>query len=106
MICRPKSLWVGSCLFIVVVNAIILFVLIPEVSSRIGRFYSGNRYADGYDELAANLAEGNGYRFYPDTAETLMREPGYPIFLAGIFVVFGKNFAIVKLANMILALGV
>jgi len=106
MICRSKSLWIGSCLFIVVVNAIILFVLIPEVSSRISRFYSGNRYADGYDELAANLAEGNGYRFYPDTAETLMREPGYPIFLAGIFVVFGKNFAIVKLANMILALAV
>ncbi len=106
MICRPKSLWIGSGLFIVAVNAIILFVLIPEVGSSINRFYSGNQYADGYDQLAANLAEGNGYRFYPDTAKTLMREPGYPILLAGIFMVFGKNFAIVKLANMIMAFAV
>jgi len=106
MICRPKSFWIGSGLFIVAVNAIILFVLIPEFSSRINRFYSGNQYADGYDQLAANLADGNGYRFYPDTAETLMREPGYPMLLAGIFMVFGKNFAVVKLANMILALAV
>jgi len=106
MICRPKSLWIGSGLFIVAVNAIILFVLIPEVSSRINRFYSGNQYADGYDQLAANLAEGNGYRFYPDTAKTLMREPGYPMLLAGIFMVFGKNFAVVKMANMVMALAV
>jgi dolichyl-phosphate beta-glucosyltransferase len=106
MICRPKSLWIISVLFIVAVNAIILFVLIPEVSGRTNRFYNGNQYADGYDQLAANLAEGNGYRFYPDTARTLMREPGYPMLLAGIFMVFGKNFAVVKLANMILALAV
>jgi dolichyl-phosphate beta-glucosyltransferase len=106
MICRPKSLWICSCLFIIAVNVIILFVLIPEASSRINQFYSSNRYADGYDQLADNLAEGNGYRFYPDTAETLMREPGYPMLLAGIFMVFGKNFAFVKLANLILALAV
>lgn len=106
MICRPKSLWIGSGLLIVAVNAIILFLLIPEVSSSISRFYNGNHYADGYDQLAANLVEGNGYRFYPDTAKTLMREPGYPILLAGIFMVFGKNFAMVKLANMIMALAV
>jgi 4-amino-4-deoxy-L-arabinose transferase-like glycosyltransferase len=106
MISRSKSLRIGSALLIVAVNAIILFVLIPEISSRTNLFYNGNQYADGYDQLAANLAEGNGYRFYPDTAKTLMREPGYPILLAGIFMVFGKNFVVVKLANMILALAV
>jgi len=97
---------IGWFLFIVVVNSIILLVLIPEASSSIGRFYSGNQYADGYDQLAVNLAEGNGYRFYPDTAKTLLREPGYPILLAGIFMAFGKNFAAVKLTNMMLAFAV
>jgi 4-amino-4-deoxy-L-arabinose transferase-like glycosyltransferase len=32
-----------------------------------------------------------------------MREPGYPILLAGIYYVFGNNFALVKLANMLMA---
>jgi 4-amino-4-deoxy-L-arabinose transferase-like glycosyltransferase len=85
-------------------NALIIFVLIPVASSHLGRFYTINHYADGYDQLAANLAEGNGYRFYPDTAKTLMREPGYPILLAGLFIAFGKSLTAVKLANMLIAL--
>ncbi|MGO9305291.1 MAG: glycosyltransferase family 39 protein [Candidatus Korobacteraceae bacterium] len=67
--------------------------------------YNQEEYADGYDQLATNLAEGHGYRMYPDTAPTMVREPGYPILLAGIFLVFGKRFVAVKLANMLLALG-
>src|SRR5262249_40760372 len=106
MIFRPKPLWIGSVLFIVALNAIILFVLIPKARSRINQFYNGNQDADGYDQLAANTAEGNGYRFCPDTAKTLMREPGYPMLLAGIFMVFWNTFAIVKLVNMSLALAV
>ena len=35
-----------------------------------------------------------------------MREPGYPLLLAGIFKVFGNSFAVVKLLNMFLAFGV
>ncbi|HKW34947.1 MAG TPA: glycosyltransferase family 39 protein [Candidatus Acidoferrum sp.] len=89
----------------VLLNAFILFVLIPKVSAHISGLYSQNYYADGYDQLAANLAAGNGYRFYPDTAQTLMREPGYPVLLAGIYKLFGSNFEIVKLMNMIMAFG-
>ncbi len=106
MIRRPKTLWIALGLLTILVNALILFVLIPKVSAHISGLYSQNYYADGYDQLAANLAAGNGYRFYADTAQTLMREPGYPVFLAGTYKLFGDNFEIVKLLNMILALGV
>jgi 4-amino-4-deoxy-L-arabinose transferase-like glycosyltransferase len=85
-------------------NAIALFVVIPHFSSRMGLYYNQDVYADGYNEIAATIASGGGYRFFPDTAQTVMREPGYPLFLAGIFFVFGENLTAVKLANMILAL--
>jgi 4-amino-4-deoxy-L-arabinose transferase-like glycosyltransferase len=85
-------------------NAIILFAAIPEGSRHLNQFYNGDQYADGIELVAANLASGNGYRFFPDTARTLMREPGWPVLLAGIFVLFGKSFAAVKLTNMLLAL--
>jgi len=87
-------------------HAILLVVVIPKISYRLHASYNQETYADGYDQLAANLAEGNGYRMYPDTAKTLMREPGYPILLAGIFSTFGNNFAVVKLANMLMVFAV
>src|SRR5579859_963692 len=103
MICRSSTSWIVLGLTALAVNLFILFVLIPGIGSHISWDYGTNLYADGYDQIASNLAEGNGYRFYPDTAETLMREPGYPILLAGIFLAFGKEFAAVKLANLVLA---
>ena len=103
---RPKTLWTALALLTVLVNALILFVLIPEASQRFRGLYGANWYADGYDQLAANLAAGNGYRFYPNTAQTLMREPGYPVLLAGAYKLFGSDFAVVKLLNMVIAFGV
>lgn len=84
-------------------TVVLLFVVIPKLSPNLRYFYNQDLYSDGYDQLAANLAAGNGYRFYPDTAQTLMREPGYPVLLAGIFIVFGKSFTTVKLVNVALA---
>ena len=89
---------------VVIVNAALLFIVMPELSGRLHPFYNQDLYADGYDQLAANLAAGNGYRFYPETARTLMREPGYPVLLAAILLVFGKSFTAVKATNMCLAL--
>jgi 4-amino-4-deoxy-L-arabinose transferase-like glycosyltransferase len=63
--------------------------------------YVADRYSDYYDLLARNLAAGNGYRFYEDTALTTLRAPGYPLLLAAIFSVFGETFAAVKLLNVI-----
>ena len=104
-------IWLGSvrarinlAIVAVIVHSVLLFVLIPAVSNHVRPFYNQNQDIDGYDQIATNLVEGNGYRFYPDTAKTLMREPGYPVFLATLYRAFGVTFTPVKLANMLLAL--
>jgi len=101
---RRQNPLISLGLLAVIVQVLLLFVVIPALSTRVTTLYTQDHFADGYDQLAENLASGNGYRFYPDTARTLMREPGYPVFLAGIMRLFGNNFAAVKLANMLLAL--
>lgn len=101
----PKNRIIALGVTVVLVHTFLLFVLIPLVSARLVPSYSQDQFADGYDQLAGNLVAGNGYRFYPDTAKTLMREPGYPLLLAGLFLVFGSSFAAVKAANMLLAFG-
>jgi hypothetical protein len=85
-------------------NILIVFALIPSLSHKISSDYNQGRFTDGYDLIAANLADGHGYRFYPDTAPTMMREPGYPVLLAGIYVVFGQSFFVVKCANLLFAI--
>jgi 4-amino-4-deoxy-L-arabinose transferase-like glycosyltransferase len=100
---QTKAL-VGLGILTVIVNAAVLFVVIPRLSNSLAPFYNQDLYSDGYNQLAVNLAQGNGYRFYPETARTLMREPGYPILLAGLLLMFGKSFTTVKLMNMGLAL--
>src|SRR5579859_456017 len=99
--CRQKFSFISFCLVIIAINCAMVLVLIPKVSSYFGRSYNVSVYADGYDQLAANLAEGNGYRFYPDTAKTMLREPGYPMVLAAIFIAFGSNFTLVQLTNIV-----
>jgi 4-amino-4-deoxy-L-arabinose transferase-like glycosyltransferase len=89
---------------VVVLHGTLLFVVMPAVGRHLTAFYTQDSFADGYDQLAANLVAGHGYRFYPDTARTMMREPGYPIFLAGLTLLFGNTFLAVKAANMALAL--
>jgi len=93
------ALWALTAL----ANAALLFLLIPEFGGRLNPFYGHNVYADGYDQLAASLVAGSGYRFYPDTAPTLMREPGYPLFLAAIFRTFGNNGLAVQAINLCMA---
>ena len=106
MIPSPKSWLVRAAILIMAVHAVILFGVIPRVSKQLTATYNQDRFIDGYDQLAANLAQGHGYRFFPDTAPTMMREPGYPLLLAGILLTFGSSFAAVKILNMILALAV
>jgi 4-amino-4-deoxy-L-arabinose transferase-like glycosyltransferase len=91
-------------LLVVTFHLLILFVVLPRSSARLTPAYNQVLTSDGYDYLATNLVAGHGYRFYPDTAKTLMREPGYPFILAGLLAVFGKRFIAVELLNVILAL--
>ena len=94
-----------AVLFLVAVHLFLLFVILPRVGKSLRPAYNQQLAADGYDYLASNLASGHGYRFYPDTAKTLMREPGYPFILAGLLTVFGDHFIAVEMLNVVLALG-
>lgn len=88
-------------LAVLVVKAFALLVVLPSVSKLFAGAY-GLGFADNYDLLASNLLAGNGYRFFPDGAETLMREPGYPLFLAAMFALLGESLTSARIANLIL----
>jgi 4-amino-4-deoxy-L-arabinose transferase-like glycosyltransferase len=93
--------WTGAGISLLALKALILFIVLPEAGTRLHRFYNADGYVDTYGQIAANLAAGNGYRVYPDTARTLSREPGYPVLLAGLFWIFGDTLIAAKLANML-----
>jgi 4-amino-4-deoxy-L-arabinose transferase-like glycosyltransferase len=96
--------WLALGLMTAILHTVLLFLVIPQVTNHVTVFYNQDRFVDGYDQLAENLVIGNGYRFYPDTARTTMREPGYPILLAGLMFLWGSSFVAVKVANLCLAL--
>lgn len=85
------------------IKAIALFVVLPALTDSLSTKY-GMSFADDYDRLAASLAQGEGYRFRTDLGETAMREPGYPMFLAGIFKIFGPLIEAARAANLFLAM--
>lgn len=60
---------------------------------------------DLYIFLAQNVLDGHGYRVTQDSAETMMRGPGYVYFLAGLFGLFGKSLVTAQVANLVLAIG-
>jgi 4-amino-4-deoxy-L-arabinose transferase-like glycosyltransferase len=51
----------------------------------------------GYDILATNLLQR---RVYGGEAPTAFRPPGYPLFLAGIYLIFGHSFTAVRLIQV------
>lgn len=88
----------------IITHALVLFIILPIVDSAFGSFY-GLGFADDYDKLALNISNGNGYKFSPETAETLMREPGYPYLLAAIFSISGYSLLSARVLNLLLAAG-
>ena len=81
------------------VKVIALFVVLPALTETLAPRY-GIGFADNYRSLARSLAQGEGYRFKTGLAETAMREPGYPIFLAGIFKLFGPQIQAARALNL------
>src|SRR5437879_4136567 len=79
-----------------------LMLVLPAISERFWPMYSVG-FADDYDLLALNIAEGNGYRFFPDTAPTMVREPGYPLVLGAVFSGFGHSLPAARFLNVLLA---
>lgn len=89
----------------VILHGLALFLVLPMAGAALAPYY-GAGFADDYDQLANTLATGNGYRFSPQTAETLMREPGYPLLLAAIFSLFGYSLPAARFVNLLLTAGV
>jgi 4-amino-4-deoxy-L-arabinose transferase-like glycosyltransferase len=46
-----------------------------------------------YDDIARNMLAGHGYVIHPGDAPSLYRPPLYPIFLTGMFGVFGDSYS-------------
>jgi len=89
-------------------NAVLVLLVIPHFSAFVLPKYGpefGN-HGDLYDLIANNLNQGNGYRIEPGMAETMMREPGYPLFLAGVFRIGGYRIESAEIANLLLAFGI
>lgn len=89
-------------LAIILVKAVLILGVLPEHRSSVSDSY-GVGFADQYNVLANNIVAGYGYRFTPETAPTLTREPGYPLLLAGLFSLFAYTLLIAQAANLVLS---
>jgi len=61
--------------------------------------------APTYYVLAEHLLDGTGYRYAADQPPTAKRTPGYPLLVASIFKVFGRNFTAVRVVQALLDVG-
>lgn len=93
-----------AILAILVLKLVVYLLVIPAYSEQVGPLW-GIGPADNYDVIADNIRHGYGYRFSPDTAPTLMREPGYPFFLALLEWLFGAGLTAPIVANLLLSSG-
>jgi 4-amino-4-deoxy-L-arabinose transferase-like glycosyltransferase len=87
------------------VTAAILFLAVPRLDRAFAYRYSVH-FQDGYDLIANNLAQGNGYRWDANLGETMIREPGYPLFLAAVFKLCGYHLEAARFANWLLSIGI
>jgi 4-amino-4-deoxy-L-arabinose transferase-like glycosyltransferase len=90
-------------LFMLAIKAIIAFVIFPMID--LGANYRSDVFPDLYDYIAENLATGNGYRVFADTAPTMIRSPGFVLVLAGIFYLFGKSILAVQVVQFFMSAG-
>ena len=86
-------------------TAAILFAGIPVLQRyAAGRYGIG--FTDGYNILAKNLANGDGYRWRADMEGTMIREPGFPLLLAAAFKIAGYSIEAARLLNLLLTMGI
>jgi short-subunit dehydrogenase len=60
-----------------------------------------NPDSSNYTTIAKNLLEGNGFSLVPSHLTALF-EPGYPIFISLIYLIFGKNFIFIIILQILL----
>ena len=101
---RPKRVLL-ALLAALLINAAIVLVGLPSLSSLMGPSYN-LKLGDLYDDIARNLDQGNGYRADARMSETMLREPGYPLFLAGISKLSGGySMRIARIGCVLMAFG-
>jgi 4-amino-4-deoxy-L-arabinose transferase-like glycosyltransferase len=91
-------------LWAIVGIALLLRVIWVLMAPRVDPFLRDNPlYGDatGYNILAVNLTRGLGLT-WDGVTPTAVRPPGYPVFLAMIYLIFGENYAFVRLAQALL----
>jgi Dolichyl-phosphate-mannose-protein mannosyltransferase len=90
-----------AALGILVLKLAFLMLAASHFKGEISPLY-GIGHADNYYSLAKNISHGRGLRFDPDTSLTLMREPGYPYFLAVFVHEFEDYNRAAVIANIVL----
>jgi 4-amino-4-deoxy-L-arabinose transferase-like glycosyltransferase len=88
-----KEKFVVSGIFLFALAVRLLFVLATGLGD--APTYDGI----GYDILAVNLSQGKGF---VGDAPTAFRPPAYPLFLAGVYVLFGHHYEAVRLIQALL----
>jgi 4-amino-4-deoxy-L-arabinose transferase-like glycosyltransferase len=101
---KVSSAW-APLLVAFLATAAILFLAVPKLEKAFALRYSV-LFQDGYDLIANNLAHGNGYRWDANMGETMIREPGYPLFLAAVFKLGGYHLEAARFANWLLSIGI
>jgi len=99
-----KSVFPVLLVAALLVNAAIVLVGLPELRGPLAPNYNMG-FGDLYDLMAKNLVLGNGYRVDPAMANTMLREPGYPLLLAGVFKFLGYGIQQARLVCVLLAFG-
>jgi len=77
-------------LIICAAKLFIYLLILPSFAHGLTKLW-GIGPVDNYDEIARNIWLGHGYRYEADTSLTLMREPGYPYFLAALMRLMGDD---------------
>ena len=87
------------CIFVIALFLRLLAVFGQKEADRTPR-----SDASGYNEMAVNLASGNGFSqsVNGSMSPVAYRTPVYPMFLAGIYYIFGRHYITVKIIQAIL----
>lgn len=105
----PRYLVCALLIASLAVNAAIVLIGLPRTGGVIPGTSGDPDYSLGfgdlYNRIADNLYEGHGYRVDPRMGETMLREPGYPLLIAGMYRIVGHRNQVPRIACILLAFG-